>query len=361
MVMRLFAVLAVLTVGVGGASIADGQTQPLQSPFDVNNLLRGLGESPPSFTCKSPPSSVRDLTFDGFYKHGSGSSVVDKKAMREYRAARKPIDRFARTIIKMSDRYLAAVESNPEIAQCVFGWLHHWAKGRAFLGEVSQQGSYVRKWALGTVSLAYLKIRKARHFDSAKQNGIKKWIADWAEIVRDDYSTDMHKSSRNNNHAYWASWSVGLAGVVLNNRSHFNWMVERQHAAMRQVEDDGTLPLEMKRRSKALHYHVYSAQVLVMIAALAARNGVNLYGIENGALHRLVKRTVDGLSDPAYFVEKTGKKQSWVGKVSGSKLAWMEAYYARFPASGIKRWIDQYRPMKNRRIGGNATLLYGAQ
>ena len=94
--------------------------------------------------------------------------------------------------------------------------------------------------------------------------------------------------------------------------------------------------------------------------SLAARNGVNLYGIENGALHGLVKRTVDGLSDPAYFVEKTGKNQSWVGKVSGGKLAWMEAYHARFPASEIKRWIDQYRPMKNRRIGGNATLLYGA-
>ena len=353
--------MAMMVVCLSGVGPAQGQTQSLQSPFDVNNLLRLAGESPASFTCKGPPSPVQDLTFDGLYKRGSRSSVVDKDAMRKYRAARKPVDRFARTIIKMSDRYLAATQPNSEIAQCVFSWLHHWAKGRAFLGEVSRQGSYVRKWVLGTVSLAYLKIRKAQRFDSAKHNGIKKWIADWAEIVREDYSTGTHKSSRNNNHAYWASWSVGLAGVVVNNRSHFNWMVERQHAAMRQVEEDGTLPLEIKRRSKALHYHVYSTQVLVMIAALAARNGVNLYGIKNGALHGLVKRTVDGLSDPAYFVEKTGKNQSWVGKVSGGKLAWMEAYYARFPASEIKRWIDQYRPMKNRRIGGNATLLYGAR
>ena len=359
--MKLPTLMVMIVVCLSGVGPAQGQTQPLQSPFDVNNLLRGADESLASFTCKRPPSPVQDLTFDGFYKRGSGSSVVDKDAMRKYRAARKPIDKFARTIIKMSDRYLAAAQPNSGIAQCVFSWLHHWAKGRAFLGEVSRQGSYVRKWALGTVSLAYLKIRKARRFDSAKHNGIKKWIADWAEIVREGYSTNMHKSSRNNNHAYWASWSVGLAGVVVNNRSHFNWMVERQHAAMRQVEDDGTLPLEIKRGSKALHYHVYSTHVLVMIASLAARNGINLYGIENGALHGLVKRTVDGLSDPAYFVEKTGKNQSWVGKVSGGKLAWMEAYHARFPASEIKRWIDQYRPMKNRRIGGNATLLYGAR
>ena len=358
---RLSAALVMFAVCLGGATIAHGQAQPLQPPFDVNNLLRGADKNPSSFTCRRPPLPAQDLTFDGFYKRSSGASVVDKEAMQAYRAARKLIDRFARTIIKMSDRYLAAAQPNPEIAQCVFGWLHHWASGRAFLGEVSRQGGYVRKWALGTVSLAYLKIQNVQRFDSAKQDQIKKWIADWAEVVRDDYSTDMHKSSRNNNHAYWASWSVGLAGVVLNNRSHFNWMVERQHAAMRQVEDDGTLPLEMKRRSKALHYHVYSTQVLVMIAALAARNGVNLYDLENGALHRLVKRTVEGLSDPAYFVEKTGKKQSWVGKVSGGKLAWMEAYYARFRESDIKSWIDQYRPMQNRRIGGNATLLYGAR
>lgn len=352
------ALLVVVAVSLSGA-VVQSQTLPLQPPFDINSLPRSKTTSSSQFICKAPPSPVQDLTFGGFYKRGSGSSVVDKDAMRKYRAARKPIDSFARTIIKMSDRYLSTRQPAPEIAQCVFDWLHVWAKDRAFLGEVSRQGGYVRKWALGTVSLAYLKIRDALPFDTAEQKIVKKWISDWASVVREDYSTAMHRSSRNNNHAYWASWSVGLAGVVLDNSSHFNWMIARQHIAMRQIEDDGTLPLEMKRRSKALHYHVYSTQVLVMIARLAARNGINLYGIENGALHRLVKRTVDGLSDPSYFAEKSGKKQNWVGKVSGGKLAWMEAYYARFPSSEIKRWIEQYRPMKNRRIGGNATLLYG--
>ncbi len=336
---RLLALLVAVAASLNGA-VVHSQTGYLQPPFDINNLLRDQATHSSRFICKTPPSPVQDLTFGGFYKRGSGSSVVDRDALRKYRAARKPIDSFAKTVIKMSDRYLSTKQPAPEIAQCVFDWLRVWVKNRAFLGEVSRQGGYVRKWALGTISLAYLKIRDAQPFDMAEQKTIKKWIGDWADVVRDDYSTGMHRSSRNNNHAYWASWSVGLAGVVLNSRSHFNWMIERQHVAMRQIEDDGTLPLEMKRRSKALHYHVYSIQVLVMIATLAARNGINLYGIEDGALHRLVRRTVDGLSDPAYFVEKSGKKQNWVGRVSGGKLAWMEAYYARFPTSEIKRWID---------------------
>jgi len=337
------------------------RAQFLQPPFDVNSLLHVTDTKTREFVCKKPPPPVKNLTFHGFYKSNSGSSVVDKEAMEVYREARKPIDRFASIIIKMSDLYLNSTQRRSDIAQCVIDWLYLWGKEKAFLGIVSQQGGFVMKWALGTISLAYLKIRNDDGLSLLKKKKIKSWIAEWAFWVRDDYSNDMHKNSRNNNHAYWAAWSVGLAGVVLNNRSHFNWMVERQRIAMRQIQDDGILPLEMDRRSKALHYHVYSLQALVMIATLAARNGIDLYGVEGGALHRLVSRTVSGLRNPTFFFQKTGEKQTWVGKLSGGKLAWMEAYYSRFPTPEIKYWIDIYRPMQNRRVGGNATLLYGVR
>ncbi len=333
----------------------------LQPPFNVNNLLRVKNTDTREFACKKPPPPVHNLTFNGFYRSGSSSSVVDKEAMRIYRVSRKPIDKFASSIIKMSDRYLSSVKGNLDIARCVLDWLYHWGKGKAFLGAVSQQGGFVRKWALGTISLAYLKIRNADDLSALKKKKIKNWISEWAYWVRDDYSTDMHKNSRKNNHVYWAAWSVGLSGVVLNNRSHFNWMIEQQRNAMQQIQGDGTLPLEMDRRSKALHYHVYSTQALVLIATLAARNGIDLYGDRGEALHRLVKRTVGGLNNPTFFSTKTGVKQTWVGKLSGGKLAWMEAYYSRYPTPEIKYWIDIYRPMKNRRVGGNATLLYGTR
>jgi len=68
--------------------------------------------------------------------------------------------------------------------------------------------------------------------------------------------------------------------------------------------------------------------------------------------------TVEGLSDPGYFSDMSGKKQIFVGTLSGSKLAWMAAYHARFPSLEIKSWIAPRRPLKNRRVGGNATMLY---
>ena len=77
-------------------------------------------------------------------------------------------------------------------------------------------------------------------------------------------------------------------------------------------------------------------------------------------MKRLINRTVSGLADSAWFAEKTGKTQSWVGRLNGGKLAWMEPYYARFRDPALLPWINRFRPMKNRRVGGNATLLYGA-
>lgn len=220
----------------------------LKPPFDIAQRRAQMGVSRTAkITCKPPPTPVRDLIFHGFYRKGTGSSIVDHDAMRRYRAARKTVDDFERHVIKQSDLYVATRPANPDIAACVFNWLYRWAKAGAYLGEVSHQGGFVRKWSLGTISLAYLKIRDARGLDPARKKTIGEWIGKWAAVVHDDYSAHLDRSSRNNNHAYWAAWSVGLAAVVLNNRDLFDWMVARYHMALRRIEPDGTLPLEFKR------------------------------------------------------------------------------------------------------------------
>jgi len=111
---------------------------------------------------------------------------------------------------------------------------------------------------------------------------------------------------------------------VLNNRDLFDWMIVQYHKALGQIEPDGALPLEIKRGSRALHYHVFSSQALVLIAELGRRNGLDLYGVKGGVLKKLIERTTKGLSDPRFFTEKTGEVQTWVGRLNGSKLAWME-------------------------------------
>ena len=349
--------LAVIFAALAGAQVLGAA--PLQAPFDVEARRALHGAPPEPFTCPVPPGPVQDLLFDGFYRQGSGSSVVDGAAMRTYRTARKPVDDYEKGLARLAERSVRTQPADSAVAHCALDWLDRWAAAGGYLGAVSRQGGYVRKWSLATVSFAWLAVRDASGLEPGKAARVKDWIAKWGALVRDDYSTGTDRSSRNNNHLYWAALAIGLAGVVGNDRTLFDWMVARYRFAMGQIGGDGTLPLEMNRGSKALHYHVFSLAALVPIAELGARNELDLYGDRDGALHRLVRRTLDGLDDPAFFERETGKKQSWVGTLNGGKLTWLEIYQARFPTDAGGRWLKRFRPLKNRRTGGNATLLWG--
>ena len=54
--------------------------------------------------------------------------------------------------------------------------------------------------------------------DSDAKGRVKDWIRSLAQVVRVDYSTDTEKTSRRNNHLYWAPWSVMAAALALNDR-----------------------------------------------------------------------------------------------------------------------------------------------
>jgi poly(beta-D-mannuronate) lyase len=92
--------------------------------------------------------------------------------------------------------------------------------------------------------------------------------------------------AKTNNHSYWAAWSVMAASVALNRQDLFNWSVKEYRIAAGQIEADGTLPNERKRRERAAAYHNYALQPLVM-HRFAQANGVDLLPENQYALQRL--------------------------------------------------------------------------
>ena len=340
-----------------GAPLAD----PLRPPFDVTAARARHGSAPTTFACPAVLSPVRDLTFGGFYEPDSGSSVIDAEAERRYKEAAKPFDDFQKKIAEMSDRHVASNPPQAAVARCVLRWLDRWALARAILGQMSPQGGFVRKWGLGVIATAYLKVRDEPTLDSDAKRRVEDWIRRLAQAVRTEYSTDTEKTSRRNNHLYWAAWSVMAAAVALDDREIFGWSVGRYRFALDQIEDDGTLPLEMARRAKALHYHLYSIPPLVLIAETGAANGLDLYAERGGALHRLIGRTVAGLDDPSFFAARSGHEQQWGGTLNAAKVAWMEPYFARFKDAELVVWIRRLRPLRDTRQGGNLTVLYGVK
>jgi poly(beta-D-mannuronate) lyase len=354
--MHIHSLPAVIAFTLLTACVGQAAGPPPASPFDTGRPTAAAEQPTGRFTCKKPPKPVRDLLFGGFYAD-KGSSIVDKEAMKRQTEARKPITRFENAIINMSDQYLRSPDER--VARCVLDWMHAWAAADAMMGRVSSQGGFVRKWGLAPISASYIKIRAASTLDAEKRKTVLAWIRRWAKVVQNDYSFDTHRGSRRNNHLYWAAWSLTAASVALDDGGHWEWALDRYRFAVRQIKNDGTLPLEMARKSKALHYHLYSVAPLVLIAETAARNGIDLYGERDGALHRLIRRTLEGLDDPSFFERESGHSQNWVGtSVNGNKLAWLVPYHHRFPGPATEKWLARFDKFRDRRLGGDLKLLF---
>jgi poly(beta-D-mannuronate) lyase len=105
-----------------------------------------------------------------------------------------------------------------------------------------------------------------------------------------------------------------------------------------QITPEGTLPLEMARRSLALHYHLFAAAPLVTIAELAAANGVDLYAVDHHALARLVYRAASGLQDPSFFARQAGVAQQ-PAPPDAYAIAWAIPFARRFPDAQLNALI----------------------
>jgi poly(beta-D-mannuronate) lyase len=115
--------------------------------------------------------------------------------------------------------------------------------------------------------------------------------------------------------------------------------------------------LELARAGRALDYHNFAAAPLVILAELAAARGEgDWYALSDGALHRLVTRTIDGIRTPQLFQDLTGVHQD-VPK--GGVLAWIELYDHRFPDKGARNVLDRGHQYTYPRMGGDLTAMAG--
>jgi poly(beta-D-mannuronate) lyase len=153
---------------------------------------------------------------------------------------------------------------------------------------------------------------------------------------------------------------VSAAGVVCQRRDLFDWGLARARVGLAQIDERGTLPLELGRGKLALHYHRFALSPLVMLAELASANGIPLYDENHGALRRLAARVIDGFADPSTFEALTGEAQEVKLPPAGSDLAWAELYFARFHDARLAAWLSAARPLVDERLGGDLTIAFGA-
>lgn len=311
----------------------------------AGSLLAIAGGGAHAQACPLPPAAIRDLDMARPYSDVVGS-VASAELQARHADEAAPLKDYLTHVTRDADR--AAAERDSTAAQCALAWLDAWARGGALLGDMrSKQAEYERKWDTGGFAIAYLKVRGAA--SQQQRVAIEPWLKSLAAASRRFFDDPGHKR---NNHWYWLGLGLGAVGSATGDDELWSAAHAIYRDALADVAADGTLPLELARGTRALHYNAFALMPLVTLAELAAVRGEDWWGERGGALHRLVALTLAGLDDPATFDRRAGLLQE---RPVNAHAGWIALYAARFP-DRVPARLPASKP-SHRWLGGDVRNL----
>lgn len=330
MPVTLLALCAATAVGQNG--------QALRSPWDVQPTQ----VIDKAYKFKMPEALPRDITASSYYSDKK-NSIIDPVRYAAYNAQAKRFQRMMSVAESAADKFQST--GSRAAAEAVLRILALNAQAGAMTGKMSSnQAYYVQNWTLGGLAVTWLKVRSAAPGTLEERQRVVDWLTQVAGSVMGYFNRGRAKnhSDARNNHFGWAGFSVMSAGIAANDRALFDWGVATYDDALSRIQPDGTLPLEMARGQRALHYHIFALAPLVMIAEFGAANGLDLYTRDDGALSRLVNRTMSGLEDNSYFATQAGIAQDTPaqGKIKSEDVIYMTPYLRRYPNPEFTRLLQ---------------------
>ncbi len=319
---------------------------PLRSPWDLHPVA--LSDKP--YACPAPTHVSPNLTSSGYYTD-SHHSVINEEEHEQYKEVTAPYQEVVKKIVQAADAYQTT--GSRAAAECAATLIDTAAKDHFLAGTMNgRQSYYVQKWLVGAVAIAYLKTRPSGVVSAAQSAEIIRWLQDVAPQSIGYFESNSRHPPSNNNHRYWAGLEVAAIAIAADNQSQWKWGMESAEIGIKQIKKDGTLPLEMDRAARALHYHLFATSALVMLAEFAAVNGKDLYEEHDQALKRLVERSMSSMTDPSYFRQKTGVEQEVPAWTSSVDFAWLQPYVRRFPNPSLEAQLAKLDSLSALYLGG---------
>ncbi|MEM9029313.1 MAG: alginate lyase family protein [Pseudomonadota bacterium] len=302
--------------------------------------------------CPEPPRAATDLNLTRYYSDPA-KSQVDVAKRDDLRRQTETQRTFLRTVSRNADKaWQARTQADRDTAaRCAISWLDAWADAGAYLGHMAtKQAEYQRNWDSAGLALVYLKIRKWA--SPAQHDRIGRWLQ---AMVRASYSALSAPGRTRNNHWYWHGLAQAGTALATGNAQAWKRATTIFGDAVDTIAANGTLPLELSRGARALHYHVFSVMPLVVMAELADSRGEDWYRRKSGALNRLVAVTVGGLVQPALFDRLAGVNQE---RPVDPRAGWAFLYAVRYPKARIPPQLTRKR--RHRLLGGDVRVLLAA-
>jgi poly(beta-D-mannuronate) lyase len=331
------------------SSLPASAASKLHSPWDAERVKNI--DAP--YACPAIVHLPADLTTNTFYSDSKGSIIVPAK-WKAYSESAGPMKELGNRVVAAADAYRKT--GSKEAAACVVKHIEAAVKDGTLTGKMSSnQAYYVQGWVLSGVAVAYLKIRDSGLVSKHEEEAIFPWMRAVVQQTINYYDERRKRTSGDaqNNHLYWAGEEVAAVAIVLNDRNLLDWAADAYREGIKQIQPDGSLPREMQRGQRALHYHLYAASPLVYIAEFCELNGIHLYAEDQNALAKLVKLSTHGLIDNSYFQQKTGIAQDAPnGPPTGEEIGWAVVYVHRFPYAEISALIHKAPSLSYMYLGG---------
>jgi poly(beta-D-mannuronate) lyase len=334
-----------------------------ETPTDYRKSVQGLLTS---FVCPTPIPYPTNFDPPSFYDEGGRQDTYSEENYKAYQEATLPLLRFRKQLTTVADNYIMLIaygfsSEAEKIAACALELQYKWAAGNALVAPITgRQGRYERDWFTTGQSVLYSQIKWSSGLSSTKKTTVEKWLKALSYATKND-ATGVSRPQFpvwTNNHLYWAGLNAVSTGATVNDNALFQWGMAAYYAAVKEITNEGTLPKEMARGTKALHYMNYATIPLVYMAEIASMNGVDLWSTSNNRLQLVIDRVLTGLEDPTWFNQKTGFTQD-TSKIWGEPLAWMEPYYRRTHDARVEKYLRKYRPFYATNPMGTASLLWG--
>lgn len=302
------------------------------------------------------------------YKDTPCRCEIDEEKKAAYDAELEQVKDYMSQLVRLADQYVATPVERDDIASCVMTHIASWTHHGAMLGEHAHSVGYHKTAeVLGAIASSYLKVRHSPAIEKItplSESGL--WLQSASQHVLYFYANIAGGRTQNNNHRYWDGYQVAQAGVVINDKALFQWGIDGLLKGLNEIDQDGALPRELERGSKAFTYHIYSMIPLIGLSELAVQNPQYMaeafypYSYADGALHRLSQMVidVDGGLDHALFTDERAMRCH--------ESAWLEAYSHRVTGTendALRLLISERRSQCSGKLyntigGGDFSLMF---
>jgi hypothetical protein len=218
---------------------------------------------------------------------------------------------------------------------------------------------YLPQAAMLTATLDY-----KNYFTPSETQLLKKWLHSLATSYRknhfnskrEKYLKQGHTSLRRAQNHYIASASAQMSvGAYINDQKLFDVGATQWRDTLNTMREDGSLPLETSRGSRAIWYTGLTLTKLMRLAEIARSEGFDLYDlpVKGKTYHDAVDFMLNASEKPS-LIYKYAKYDYISGgdiphteqeysPVSGGQYSWVAPYMVRFPDHPNTRRIIEYK------------------